>query len=63
MKNKSVESLLTIQFNLTAKNNLKVVCEASVNDVYEFHCDWWEDDTQCKTILFLPHIKVEKKGF
>ena len=61
MKNKAVEAMLRVQFNIPKTVNVRVDCLATVDHVYEFEACWYIDDTMHECEFKIPHIDLTVK--
>jgi len=67
MKNKAVESLIRIQFNIPEDIDVKVRCLGHTTidsrTSYDFEIEWWKEDVRNVIAVMMPHLSVKKTDF
>ena len=58
MKNKAVEDMLRVQFEIDKDIPVVVEFIASINSKYQFKCHWWEENIRCSVDTELPHLNM-----
>jgi len=54
MKNKAVEAMVRVQFNIPEDTQVTVKCMARVDNMFEFEVEWMDDDN----ILYQCPVKL-----